>query len=75
MTHKQFLKAINKLSADGQIQLLGELWDNIIKEGGAPTLSQWQKDELDRRYSAFKSGDYTLHDAHAVHEGIAKKYQ
>jgi predicted RNase H-like HicB family nuclease len=40
-----------------------------------PTLPEWQRNELDRRYQECTSGKQKLHDWRSVHEGLRKQYR
>lgn len=43
------LDELEKLSVTERVQLVEDLWDSIARSNTEIPLSQWQKDELDRR--------------------------
>jgi putative addiction module component (TIGR02574 family) len=49
MANPDPISAILKLSVAERLQLVEDIWDSIAAEPGAITLSQEQREELDRR--------------------------
>ncbi|MBF0266023.1 MAG: addiction module protein [Gammaproteobacteria bacterium] len=49
MNTQGIMKEINKLSIAQRILLLEQAWDNLAKSPEEIPLSEWQKDELDKR--------------------------
>lgn len=47
----QLLQQARVLDIDEQIELVEAIWDGIVSRGGAPSLTETQKTELDRRLS------------------------
>ena len=45
----QLLQQASVLDVDEQIELVEAIWDGIVSCGAAPTLTEAQKTELDRR--------------------------
>lgn len=45
----QLLQQASALDIDKQIELVEAIWDGIVSRGAAPTLTEAQKTELDRR--------------------------
>jgi len=45
----QLLQQARVLSIDEQIELVETIWDGIVSRGAAPSLTEAQKTELDRR--------------------------
>lgn len=47
------------LSREEQLDLIERLWDNLTSTQQSIPLSEWQREELDRRIDAFeRDGDY-----------------
>lgn len=66
---------INMLSLPQKLLLAQDIWDSIAREGGNLSMPEWQKTELDRRYSHYKEGKSTLHDWQDVHSELREKYK
>jgi putative addiction module component (TIGR02574 family) len=49
----QLLKQANALDIDEQIELVEAIWDGIVSRGAAPSLTDAQKTELDRRLADY----------------------
>jgi putative addiction module component (TIGR02574 family) len=47
------LRELEQLPVAERLLLVEDLWDSIARSAAAPTVSQWQKDELDRRRAEF----------------------
>jgi len=45
----QLLQQARGLNTDEQIELVEAIWDGIVSRGAAPSLTEAQKSELDRR--------------------------
>lgn len=45
----RLLQQASVLGIDEQIELVQAIWDGIVSRGGAPSLTEAQKTELDRR--------------------------
>ena len=45
----QILEQAKALNVDEQIELVEAIWDGIVSRGAAPSLTDAQKTELDRR--------------------------
>jgi len=45
----QILQQARVLEINEQIELVEAIWDGILSRGGAPSLTEVQKSELDRR--------------------------
>ena len=45
----QLLQQASALDIDEQIELVEAIWDGIVSRGAAPSLTETQKTELDRR--------------------------
>lgn len=49
----QLLQQASVLDIDEQIELVEAIWDGIVSRGAAPTLTDEQKTELDRRLADY----------------------
>ena len=47
----QLLQQARVLNVDEQIELVEAIWDGIVSRGVAPSLTEAQKMELDRRFA------------------------
>ncbi|MBI5890494.1 MAG: addiction module protein [Nitrosomonadales bacterium] len=45
----QLIQQARVLNTDEQIELVEAIWDGIVSRGAAPSLTETQKSELDRR--------------------------
>lgn len=53
MTDVAILEAFRELPELNRVQLLGQLWDELLEDGWTPPFSDARKTELDRRWRAF----------------------
>ena len=65
---------IKKLSLPQKLILAQDIWDSIGLERGALPMPEWQKTELERRYSQYKQGKLKLHEWREVHEELRETY-
>ena len=65
---------IKKLSLPQKLILAQDIWDSIALERGALPMPEWQKTELEKRYSQYKQGKLELHDWREVHEELRETY-
>jgi len=49
----QLLQQASVLAIDEQIELVEAIWDGIVSRGAAPSLTEAQKTELDRRLADY----------------------
>jgi putative addiction module component (TIGR02574 family) len=49
----QLLQQASVLNIDEQIELVEAIWDGIVSRGVAPSLTETQKTELDRRLADY----------------------
>ena len=49
----QLLQQARVLDIDEQIELVEAIWDGIVSRGAAPSLTEAQKTELDRRLADY----------------------
>jgi len=55
--------------------LVGNIWDSISKCKAELPMPEWQKLELEKRYSDYKNGQLQLHDWEDVHKELRNKYR
>ncbi|MBU0989010.1 MAG: addiction module protein [Proteobacteria bacterium] len=65
---------IKKLSLPQKLILAQDIWDSIALERGTLPMPEWQKSELERRYSQYKQGKLELYDWREVHEELRETY-
>ena len=65
---------IKKLSLPQKLILAQDIWDSIALERGNLSMPEWQKSELESRYSQYKQGKMGLHDWREVHEELRGAY-
>ena len=53
MNASAILEAFRELPPVNRLELLGQLWDQLLDDGWTPTLDEARKEELDRRWGAF----------------------
>ncbi len=66
---------INMLSVSQRLLLAQDIWDSIARESGKLSMPEWQKNELDRRYSAYRRSKSTLYDWRDVHNELRERYK
>lgn len=74
MRAEEIKKEIEKLGVAEKLLLVEDLWDSIAVSNSEVTLSDWQKQELNRRYKSYQEGNMELHEWQAVHEKIKDSY-
>ena len=74
MEPDKIISEINRLSVPQRLILAQDIWDSIAQESDSLPISDWQKDELEKRYSLFKQGQQGLHDWNEVHKELRKRY-
>jgi len=73
MKSNEILKEVDQLGLSERIILVEEIWDSIAKFNSELPMPEWQKKELDRRYSEYKNGSLQLHNWENVHEDLREK--
>jgi putative addiction module component (TIGR02574 family) len=53
-----------------KLLLVEDIWDSIAANNLEIPMPIWQKNELDRRYSAFKAGELELHNWEDAHKEL-----
>jgi len=75
MKSNEIIKEIDKLSLSEKLILVEDIWDSIAHNNAVLPMPEWQKAELDKRYSDYKSGKLRLHDWESVHKELRKKHK
>jgi putative addiction module component (TIGR02574 family) len=70
MEPEKIASEIRKLSLPQKLILAQDIWDSIALERGNLPMPEWQKSELERRYSQYKQGKLKLHEWREVHEEL-----
>ena len=75
MKANAIIKEIDKLSLSEKLILVEDIWDSIARNNAVLPMPEWQKIELDKKYSDYKIGKLRLHDWEGVHEELRKKHK
>ena len=75
MRTEEIRNEINEMGLSEKLLLVEDIWDSIAKGNAELPMPEWQKQELDKRYQEFNSGNVELHDWQTVHEGLRAKYK
>ena len=75
METSDIIKEIDNLGLSEKLILVEDLWDSIARSNAELPLSEWQKSELDKRYTSYKNGELNLHAWESVHENLRNKYK
>ena len=75
MRSEQIKDEINKMGLAEKLLLVEDIWDSIAASNADISMPEWQKKELDNRYSDYKSGRLTVHDWKSVHNELREKYK
>jgi putative addiction module component (TIGR02574 family) len=69
----ELVKEIDKLGLAEKLILVEDIWDGIARSNSELPIPEWQKAELDRRFSDYKNGKLKLHDWESVHQELRNK--
>lgn len=75
MKPNEIIREINKLGLSEKLILVEDIWDSIARSNSVLPMPEWQKVELEKRYSEYKSGNLRLHEWEEVHEELREKYK
>ena len=75
MRSSEIIKEINNLGLSEKLILVEDIWDSISRSNAELPIPEWQKVELDKRYSEYKNGKLKLHNWEGVHEELRNKYK
>lgn len=72
MERNSLLLEIDNLALSEKILLVEDIWDSIARSNAELPLPEWQRQELDQRYTEYKTGKAKLHDWQGVHAALRK---
>jgi len=75
MKTSDIIKEIDNLDLSDKLLLVEDIWDSIARINDELPMPEWQKLELDKRYSDYKNGKLNLHEWKGVHDGLRNKYK
>ncbi|MDQ7049023.1 MAG: addiction module protein [Enterobacterales bacterium] len=70
MRAEQIKQEACRLNLSEKLILVEDIWDSIALGNSELPLHDWQKKELDERYSEYKNGDLKLHKWDDVHRNL-----
>ena len=75
MRLEQIKDEISSLELSEKLLLVEDIWDSIAISNAEIPMSEWQQQELDRRYKEYLDGTLGLHDWQSVHKALRDKYK
>ncbi len=75
MRPNEIIREIDNLGLPEKLTLVENIWDSIARNNAELPMPEWQKSELDKRYSDYKNGELNLYDWKDVHEKLRDKYK
>jgi putative addiction module component (TIGR02574 family) len=75
MKTDQIKDEFSKLEISQKLLLVEDLWDDIANSNVSLSLNEWQKQELDRRLAAYKSGELKTIDWKSAHKSLRQRHQ
>lgn len=75
MRPEEIKSEISQLELSEKLLLVEDIWDSIALSHAELPMPEWQKQELDARYQAYKKGNLELYDWQTVHQGLRDKSQ
>jgi len=73
MKPEQIKLEVERLDLSEKLMLVEDIWDSIANSHSKIPVPQWHKEELDKRYKAYKKGDLELHSWDDIKKTISKK--
>ncbi len=70
---EEIIKEIDNLCLSEKLLLVEDIWDSIARSNSELPMPEWQKVELDKRYSDYKNGNLKLHNWEGVHDELRNK--
>ncbi len=70
MRLNEIIRETDNLGLPEKLTLVESIWDSIARNNAELPMQEWQKSELDKRYSDYKNGELKLHDWKGVHEEL-----
>ena len=75
MEPDKFGAEIKRLSISQKLILAQDIWDSIASENDKLPMPQWQKKELEKRYSGYKQGEMGLYNWREVHSDLRARHK
>jgi putative addiction module component (TIGR02574 family) len=75
MRQEQIKDEVNRLELSEKLLLVEDIWDSIAADNAEIPMPIWQKQELDKRYNAYKNGELELHSWKDLHNSLREKYK
>lgn len=75
MRSNELMTVIESLSLSKKLILVEDVWDSIARSNNELPMPEWQKIELDKRYSDYQSGKLKLHGWKGVHAELRNSYK
>lgn len=69
----QLVVEIEKLSVPEKLSLAQDIWDSISRDADSLPMPEWQKLQLEKRYTLYRQGTLQLHDWQDVHDQLRAK--
>jgi putative addiction module component (TIGR02574 family) len=75
MRPNEIIKEIDNLVLSEKLMLVEDIWDSIARDNAELPMPEWQKTELDKRYSDYQKGKLRLHDWEGIHEELRNEHK
>lgn len=75
MNSEKIKDEISRLDLSEKLLLVEDIWDSIVAGETEIPLSTWKKQELDRRYAEYKTGQTELHRWDIVHKNLRDQHK
>jgi putative addiction module component (TIGR02574 family) len=66
---------INRLSLVQKLILAQDIWDSIALEGSKLPMPEWQKNELEKRYTQYQHGKMELLGWRVIHNDLRERHK
>jgi len=73
MKPEQIILEVERLDLSEKLMLVEDIWDSIAESNSELPMPQWQKEELDKRYEAYKKGNIELYSWDDINKSIRQK--
>ena len=75
MRPNEIIKEVDNLDLSEKLSLVENIWDSIALSNDELPMAEWQKAELDKRYSDHKTEKLKLHDWVNFHDQLKNKHK
>lgn len=75
MKPNKIIKEIAGLDLSEKLILVEDIWDSIAQNNAELPMPEWQKFELDKRYSDYKNRKLNLHGWEGIHKNLRNNYK